>query len=60
MDVIEAIPADQVVGPRPGRVSMIFKAEGARAGVNFYIDLCQALPASLSDVQVYQSLQTSQ
>jgi hypothetical protein len=60
MDVIEAISADQIVGRRPGRVSMIFEAASAQAGVNFYIDPYQALPASLSNVQVYQSLQTSQ
>lgn len=60
MEVIEAIPADQIVGPRPGRVSIIFKAAAAQAGVNFYIDQYQALPAGLSNAEIYQSLQASQ
>ena len=60
MDVIEAIPADQIVGPRPGRVSIIFKASTAQAGANFYIDQYQALPAGLSNAEIYQSLQASQ
>ena len=60
MEVIHSIPQEQIIGPRPGRVSVIFKAGTAQAGVNFYIDQYQALPSGLSHTEIYQSLQTSQ
>jgi len=57
--VIEAIPADQIIGPRPGRVSIIFHSAATQTGVNFYIDQYQGLPAGLSNAEMYRSLQAS-
>ncbi len=60
MQVIENIPSDQIVGPRPGRVSIIFQSRGEQSGVNFYVNGYQALPAGLSNAEIYQALQTPQ
>lgn len=57
MEVIEAIPADEIVGPRPGRVGVTFASGTAQTGVNFYIDRYQALPAGLSNAEIYNALQ---
>ena len=59
MQIIESIPPDQIVGPRPGRVSIRFQSNGEQAGVNFYIDQYQNLPTGLSNAEIYQHLQTS-
>lgn len=60
MQVVASIPPDQIVGPRPGRVSVIFESNGQRTGVNFYIDQYQALSSGLTNAEIYQALQTSQ
>jgi hypothetical protein len=60
MQVIENIPPDQIVGPRPGRVGIIFESNGERQGVIFYIDQYRALPAGLSNAEIYQSLKSQQ
>ncbi|HEX9387333.1 MAG TPA: hypothetical protein VF918_13500 [Anaerolineales bacterium] len=60
MQVIENIPPDQIVGPQPGRVSMIFQSNGDQKIVNFYINQYQALPAGLSNSEIYQALQIPQ
>lgn len=60
MQVIEEIPADQITGPRPGRVTVIFQVNGEQKSVNFYINQYQSLPPELSPVEIYQALQTSQ
>ena len=60
MQVIENIPNEKIVGPRPGRVSIAFQSGSEQKYVNFYIDQYQALPASLSDAEIYQALQTLQ
>jgi hypothetical protein len=60
MQVIDNIPAEQIVGPRPGRVSIFFQASGDQEGVNFYIDQYQALPSGLSTAEIYQALQPPQ
>lgn len=58
MQVIENIPPEQIEGPRPGRVSMDFQTGSEQKFVNFYIDQYQALPAGLSNAEIYQTLQT--
>lgn len=58
MQVIASIPADQIAGPRPGRVSMVFQSNTDQSIISFYIDQYQELPAGLSHAEVYQSLQT--
>ena len=60
MEVITQIPAEQIVGPRPGRVSLIFQSGDEQTGINFYIDQFQNLAPGLSHAEIYQRLQTSQ
>ena len=60
MQVIENIPPDQIVGPRPGRVGVMFESNGQRQSVSFYIDQYRALPAGLSSAEIYQSLKALQ
>jgi hypothetical protein len=58
MQIIEQIPADQIVGPRPGRVSIMFQRNGEQKGVSFYIDQYRALPSGLSSAEIYRALQS--
>lgn len=60
MQVIENIPPDQITGPRPGRVGIMFESNGQRQGVSFYIDQYRALPAGLSHAEIYQALKSIQ
>jgi hypothetical protein len=60
MEVIENIPRDQIVGPRPGRVSIEFRANDTQMFVNFYVDQYQSLPAGLSNAEIYQALRVPQ
>jgi len=60
MQVIENIPAEKIEGPRPGRISLEFRSGSEQKFVNFYIDKYQALPSRLSNVEIYQALQTPQ
>ena len=59
MQVIDKIPPEQISGPRPGRVSILFENE-QREGVAFYIDQYHALPAGLSPAEIYQKLKLLQ
>lgn len=58
MHVIEALPAEEIVGPRPGRVSITFRSEKEQSILHFYTDQYARLPAGLSHLEVYQSLQS--
>jgi hypothetical protein len=58
MGVIESIPADQLVGPRPGRVSLNFQDGADQTFTRFYINEYQALPAGLTNAEIYRALQT--
>jgi hypothetical protein len=60
MQVIKSIPQEQIVGPRPGRVSIRFQSEGDQKFTNFYIDQYQTLPSGLSNAEIFQALQTPQ
>jgi hypothetical protein len=60
MQVIANIPRDQIVGPQPGRVSMIFQSNDDQKALNFYVNQYQALPSGLSNSEIYQALQTPQ
>lgn len=60
MEVITAIPPEQIVGPRPGRVSLTFRSGSEQAGLNFYIDQYRELPAGLSVAEVFRALKTAQ
>jgi len=58
MQVIEDIPSDQIIGPGPGRVSILFEANGENKGASFYIDQYRALDSGLSNAEIFQALQT--
>ena len=58
MQIIEQIPADQIVGPQPGRVSMSFQTNGEQKTVSFYMDRYHALPSGMSSEEIYKALQT--
>ena len=58
MQVIKNIPPDQIIGPGPGRVSILFEANGENKGASFYIDQYRALDPGLSNAEIFQALQT--
>ena len=60
MQVIEDIPQEQIVGPQPGRVSMMFQSNGDQQILNFYVNQYQALPSGLSNSEIYQALKVPQ
>ncbi|HJR81873.1 MAG TPA: hypothetical protein VJ821_17505 [Anaerolineales bacterium] len=60
MQVITEIPPEQIVGPRPGRVSLTFQSGENQKVVNFYINQYQELPAGLSAAEIFQQLQIPQ
>ena len=60
MQVISAIPSDQIVGPRPGRVGLFFQSGAEQKAVNFYINQYQGLSQGLSNAEIFQALQVPQ
>jgi hypothetical protein len=60
MQVVEALPAEEIVGPRPGRVSMTFHSEQEQSVIHFYTDQYARLPSGLSSLEIFQSLQPPQ
>jgi hypothetical protein len=60
MQVITAIPPEQIVGPRPGRVSIIFESGTDQKIIHFYVDQYEELPAGLNNAEIFQALQTQQ
>lgn len=60
MQVIESIPQEQIAGPQPGRVSLVFQSNGDQKGINFYVNQYQELPAGLSASEIYEALQMPQ
>lgn len=60
MQVIRGIPSDQIIGPRPGRVSLTFQAAGEQKSIVFYINQYEELPAGLSSQEILQQLQLLQ
>jgi len=60
MKSILNIPKEKIMGPRPGRVSVIFQSGDQRQGINFYIDQYQSLPTRLTNAEIYQALKTPQ
>ena len=60
MHVIDNIPKEMIVGPRPGKVSISFQSSADQMFVNFYIDQYQSLPSGLNNVEIFQALQLPQ
>lgn len=58
MQIIDAIPSDQIIGPQPGRVSMVFQSNADQKTVSFYTDRYHALDSGMSGAEIYQALQT--
>jgi hypothetical protein len=58
MQVIDNLPPDQLTGPRPGRVDIVFQSNGEEKRLQFYIDHYRALEAGLSSQEIYQALQS--
>lgn len=56
MQVIDAIPPDQIMGPKPGLVQMFFQSNGLQEPLGFSIDQFHGLPAGLSNAEIYQTL----
>jgi hypothetical protein len=59
MQVIENIPPEQIVGPQPGLVTIIFQSDSDQKVINFYINQYQALPSGLSNAEIYWALQAT-
>jgi len=57
MQVIVDIPNEELVGPRPGKVSMTLQAGSEQKNINFYIERYQSLPKGLSNTEVCNKLQ---
>lgn len=60
MQVVQNIPLDRIVGPRPGRISLAFQTGSDQKSINFYINQFQELPPDLSSAEIYRALQTPQ
>jgi hypothetical protein len=60
MQVIENIPAEQIAGPRPGRVSIVFQSSTAQSVINFYIHQYKQLPPDFNYAEIYEALKTLQ
>jgi hypothetical protein len=60
MQIIENIPPEQIVGPQPGLVTIIFQSDSDQKVINFHINQYQALPSGLSSAEIYQALEASQ
>jgi hypothetical protein len=60
MQAIEAIPAEQIAGPRPGRVSIVFQSSTAQSVLNFYINQYNDLPPGLNYAEIYEALKALQ
>jgi hypothetical protein len=58
MQIILDIPKEEIIGPRPGRVSMSFQSGSEQKNFNFYIDRYQALSTDLSNTEICTALQT--
>jgi hypothetical protein len=56
MQIILNIPKEEIMGPRPGRVSLVFQSGDQQQGINFYIDQYQLLPTRLNNAEIYQAL----
>jgi hypothetical protein len=60
MKIIENIPAEQIAGRRPGRVSIVFQSSTAQDVINFYINQYRELPPGLNYAEIYETLKSLQ
>jgi hypothetical protein len=59
MQIIGALDAEKLVGPKPGKVTIDFHSGDTEKFVNFYKDRYDALPAGLSNAEIFQALETA-
>ena len=60
MNVIGGLPVEKIVGPQPGRVTIVFLSGADQKFIQFYIDKYQALVPTMNGAEIYQALQTAQ
>ncbi len=60
MQVIANLPAEKIVGPRPGRVTMIFTLGTDQTILKFYIDEYQTFDPGMYGWEIFQVLQAQQ
>lgn len=60
MEVIENIPAEQIAGPRLGRVSIVFQSSTAQSVINFDIAQYKQLPPNFNYAEIYEALNALQ
>lgn len=60
MNVIGDLPAEKIVGPKPGRVTIIFLSDKDQKFVQFHIDKYQALDPNMNGWEILQALQAAQ
>jgi hypothetical protein len=60
MQIITEIPPEQIVGPVPGRVFLVFQSGSDQKAINFGIDQFQSLSPGLGDTEMFQALQVPQ
>ena len=60
MQLITGIPPEQIVGPAPGRVFIVFQSGNDQKAINFGIDQFQNLPSDLNEIEIFQALQMPQ
>jgi hypothetical protein len=60
VQIIENIPTEEIVGPRPGRVAIAFQSGEEKGNISFYINQYRDLPAGLSNAEIYQALKNLQ
>jgi hypothetical protein len=60
MQVIGNIPAEQIAGRDPGRVSIVFQSSTAQSKINFDFYRYLALPSGLSSSAIYEALKSPQ
>ncbi len=58
MTVIERFPSEQLAGPQPGRVTLLFKSPTDQCYVNFSIAAYRQLSPDLDNAGLLQSLST--
>ena len=60
MQIIATIPPQQILGPRPGRVSITFQSSANQKVINFYINQYQELSPGLNAAEIFRQLQIAQ
>ena len=60
MQVIKALPADQLKGSGPSRLSIEFVADDQKNNLTFFTNQYEALEPGLSSAEIFQKLKTPQ